>query len=74
MKELKFNCCFCNNTIELSDIDPCNINFMANYGKEVEYQPNQDFFCHFKCLKERLHSYYQRYFLETTFSLNREED
>ncbi len=72
--ELKFSCCFCNQAIEPSDVDPCNMNIMANYGKEIKYQPTQDFFCHFKCLKERLHSYYQGYFLETTFSSLRDEE
>ncbi len=54
--------------IEATDVDPCNINIIANYGKKIEYQPTQDFFCHFSCLKERFHGYYQGYFLETTFS------
>lgn len=42
---------------------------MANYDKDTDYQPTQDFFCHFSCLKKCLHSYYQGYFLESTFSL-----
>lgn len=73
INELKFNCCLCNRRIEDSDVDPCNINVMANYGKKVDYQPTQDFFCHFACLKDKLHDYYKGYFLETVFSINREQ-
>lgn len=68
-EQLNFTCCFCNEKIKETDIDPCNINIMANYGKDISYQPTQDFFCHFACMKSGLHSYYKGYFLETTFSL-----
>lgn len=73
IEQLHFTCCFCNQRIQDTDVDPCNINIMANYGKEVDYQPTQDFFCHFACLKNGLHSYYKEYFLETTFSVQRDE-
>lgn len=68
INELKFTCCFCNKKIENTDIDPCNINIMANYDKDIEYKPTQDFFCHFSCLKNSFHNYYKGYLLESTFS------
>ena len=74
LKNLKISCCFCNTTIESTDIDPCNISIMANYDKELDDEPQQFFYCHFACLKERLHSYHRGYFLESTFSLKKIDD
>lgn len=48
--------CFCNNQIESTNIDPCNISILINWDKSVEKQLDQNFWCHFDCFKEKLHS------------------
>lgn len=68
IKPLFFRCCFCGEQITPNEIDPCNINIVANYDKYTPDSPSQDFYCHFKCLKDRLHKDMTGYFEEINFS------
>jgi len=67
MNTLKFQCCFCSEGISQSDIDPCRINIMGNYARSSKVSPSQDFYCHFKCLKDLLDTKISGYLIETTF-------
>ena len=53
-KELQFLCCFCNQSISSSNMDPAEINILINIDKSNDRQYNQTFFCHTLCFKERL--------------------
>ncbi|MDP3889219.1 MAG: hypothetical protein Q8Q25_01595 [bacterium] len=70
MNKLKFTCCFCNQGIVPNEIDPCDINIVACYDKPQKDKPSQSFYCHFDCLKERLHKNIQGYFLKSNFIIN----
>ena len=37
------------------DINPCDLNIMANIDKPKELRENQSFYCHVECFKKRLH-------------------
>lgn len=54
MVELKFRCCFCNNTIESSNVDPADVNVLINIDKPKDTQYDQDFYCHIICFKKRI--------------------
>lgn len=52
---LGVTCCFCKQSVRLSNVDPCNINIMGHWDREIEDRLSIDFFCHFDCLTKRLH-------------------
>lgn len=66
-KPLGYTCCFCNSSIESTQIDPCNINVLGQYDKTTKDKPSQDFYCHFECFKEKLHQEITGYFLIDIF-------
>jgi len=68
----KYRCCFCNEFIEQKNIDPCDINVLGNCDIYQKDKPTQSFYCHFLCLKERLHKNVQGYFLESNFIISTE--
>lgn len=49
-------CCFCNENIIISDIDPCDINIMANWDKPGHANKrDQMFWCHYECFRSKMH-------------------
>lgn len=62
MKDLKFKCCFCNQTIESSKTDPADINIAINIDKDEDQQCDQFFYCHVLCFRERLHDAVKMHF------------
>ncbi len=54
MNKEKFVCCFCGKTIESTNVDITALLVLSNWDKSEELQQNQQFFCHMKCLKDRL--------------------
>ena len=54
MSTLNFLCCFCNQTIESSHVNPCDINILINVNKHKDQQYNQSFYCHIACFREKL--------------------
>lgn len=48
-------CCFCNEGIQETPIDPCNISIAGHWDRDNENRSSQDFFCHFDCLSKHLH-------------------
>lgn len=54
-RELEMTCCFCHETIEEEDGDPCGIALTANYTKSVEEQVTEGLFCHLRCFEEKIH-------------------
>lgn len=48
-------CCFCNQNIQSTNIDPCNVSILINWDKSSEKQRDQDFWCHLECFREKLH-------------------
>jgi hypothetical protein len=53
---LKFQCCFCGESINAINIDPCSIFFSINCDKSEEEQQSQQFFCHKICFEKHLHN------------------
>jgi hypothetical protein len=47
-------CCFCDETIESDQVNPCELIVKSNWDKPRCEQGDQVFFTHFKCLKERM--------------------
>lgn len=56
MIELKYRCCFCNNMIKSTEVDPCDLNILINIDKPKDKQDNQTFYCHINCFREKLHT------------------
>lgn len=56
IKQLNFDCCFCDNNIKLSTVDPCNISILINIDKDKKKQYNQNFWCHLACFRKILHA------------------
>lgn len=63
MKQIKISCCFCNTTIESSEINPCEIILLSNWDKSKEKQHAQNFWCHYECFKEKLNSNIQQHLM-----------
>jgi|HubBroStandDraft_4_1064222.scaffolds.fasta_scaffold2370573_1 hypothetical protein len=63
IKELGYQCCYCNLTIESTDVDPCDINILINIDKPKDKQENQTFYCHAKCFEKTLHEKIKGYFV-----------
>lgn len=56
-------CCFCNTNIDITDIDPCDINIMANWDKPNSKRRDQTFWCHFECFKSKMHADVKNYLI-----------
>jgi len=54
INELNYRCCFCNQSIASSKVNPAEINILINFDKTDDQQYNQTFFCHTLCFKEKL--------------------
>ena len=48
-------CCFCNNPIESSYSDPCEIDILTNMTQHRSKQSGLIFYCHMECFREQLH-------------------
>ncbi len=48
-------CSFCNEGIESTHIDPCDLTILINCDKSQNEQHNQTFWCHLECFKQALH-------------------
>ena len=55
MKIIQYRCCFCDQMIESTKIDPCDLNILINYDKPKDQQDNQTFWCHIECFRKNLH-------------------
>lgn len=55
MENLKFRCCFCDQMIISTNVDPCDLNILINCDKPREEQDNQSFYCHIGCFKKMMH-------------------
>jgi hypothetical protein len=56
-----FECCFCKQSIEENKVDPVDINIVLNEDMQLKTGSFQNFYCHFDCLKKRLHKDIQGY-------------
>ncbi len=65
-------CCFCNEKIESTDINPCDINILTNWGKSKNKQHNQTFWCHFECFREKLDKNVQQHLVVHLLTDNEE--
>ena len=54
-EKLDLLCCFCNQGIVSSKVNPADINIQINFDKPKDQQYNQSFFCHVECFREKLH-------------------
>jgi hypothetical protein len=63
MENLKYRCCFCNQLIQSSQYDPCDLNILINVDKPKDKQDNQTFYCHALCFKQKLHEKIQGYMI-----------
>jgi len=52
---MRFQCCFCGQTIENYPPDPCGIGLTANFTSPAEKQQTQGLFCHMACFEERMY-------------------
>lgn len=41
--------------IQSTNVDPCDLNILINCDKPKELQDNQSFYCHIKCIQDRMH-------------------
>ncbi|HEV2916971.1 MAG TPA: hypothetical protein VGW78_04440 [Candidatus Babeliales bacterium] len=48
-------CCFCNQNIAITNVDPCDINILTNWDKSKTKQNNQTFWCHLECFRNKMH-------------------
>ena len=51
MKNNKYQCCFCNETITSNNIDVTSLIVVFNWDKSEQLQQEQQLFCHVNCLK-----------------------
>ncbi|MCL4517493.1 MAG: Imm27 family immunity protein [Firmicutes bacterium] len=58
----RFQCCFCGKTIERREKNICTLVFTSNLDGHEESHINQQFFCHAKCFKKRVHRKIPLYF------------
>ena len=54
MSNQKYQCCFCGENIESSQIDITALIVVSNWDKEQDFQQEQQLFCHMECLKSKL--------------------
>jgi len=54
-------CCFCNENITSSNLNPCDLNISTNWDKPKNTQHNQTFWCHLECFHEKLHRNVQQH-------------
>ena len=55
MTALRFACCFCGETIEARDYDPCSLALRTRFLAPETEQMNQQLFCHADCLRAVIH-------------------
>ena len=55
MKDIRYRCCFCNELIQSTNVDPCDINILINCDKSKDKQDTQTFWCHIECFRRSLH-------------------
>jgi len=65
--ELRYNCLFCNNTIEPNDLDPCALMLIARIDRSRREQKEQGFYCHVECLQRASKDRRSFYILEHDF-------
>jgi hypothetical protein len=61
MKITGFQCCFCAKGIKEDRVDPLDINIIFNEDMKNNSGSFQNFYAHFSCLKEKLHTTMQGY-------------
>jgi hypothetical protein len=50
------SCCFCDEDIIITDIDPCDITIMANWiSPHRTKRRDQFFWCHLECFRSKMH-------------------
>lgn len=53
---VRYQCCFCGLTIEKEVPDVGSLVYTTCTDRASDMQQSQEFFCHVKCLRSRLHS------------------
>ncbi len=56
-------CCFCNSSILLTSLDPCDLTIKISGENEKEKQQDQFFWCHIACFNRVLHPGVQIHFV-----------
>jgi hypothetical protein len=54
-------CCFCNESIKITKIDPCDINIMTNWDEPQGKKKDQTFWCHYECFRNKMHTDVEKY-------------
>lgn len=53
---IEYSCCFCNQTVsskeKTSPLDPCALILVGHFDKPNREQKEQQFFCHFECMRK----------------------
>lgn len=61
-KNLDYLCCFCNQVIKSTKVDPADINLQINIDKPKTQQYSQTFWCHVECFRSKLHDAMKMHF------------
>jgi hypothetical protein len=67
-------CCFCYINIEVTDVDPCDINILTNWDKPKTKQSDQTFWCHLECFRSKMHPSLQIHLVVDIISYSNEDD
>jgi hypothetical protein len=51
----RYACVFCGKTIEQSGLDVCALLLVTKWSQPADQQYEQQFFCHFDCLRRLAH-------------------
>ena len=62
-KDSGMTCCFCNKSIIVTNLNPCDINIMTNWDKPNDKQKNQTFWYHLECVWQKIHPDIQQHFI-----------
>ncbi len=63
-------CCFCNNSVQTTEIDPCDIDIATNWERPDRKRRDQFFWCHSQCFKNNIHKDLQIHFTLDVLSKN----
>ena len=55
VKKLKYQCCFCGDSIQSGALDVCALVLIVRWEKEPAVQREQQFFCHVACFRKHAH-------------------
>jgi hypothetical protein len=68
---IKYQCCICNETVsseaKSSHLDPCALFVISNIDQLRDNQKEQQFFCHFECIRKIVNDDGSLYITEEDF-------